>query len=124
MKDKQGDDFAKIGKFLKNLTVAEHFYLGHVLHLIENINSIIERYKLSKEYACELFHVNLSQYDNFTKGDYNYTIRDMAVITAVYRKLETERIAAVELFTVSTKLKDDVALPQDQSEETTDGTNI
>lgn len=123
MKDKQGDDFAKIGKFLKNLTVAEHYYLGHVLHMIGSIGSIIEKYSLSKGRACQLFHVNLSQYDNYTKGNYNYTIRDMAVVTAVYRKLETERIAEVELFKVSAKLKDKeaVPVPQDTPQGTEEG---
>ena len=57
MKDKQGDDFAKVGKFLKNLTVAEHYYLGHVLHITGSVASIIEKFALSKERACELFHV-------------------------------------------------------------------
>jgi hypothetical protein len=118
MKDNQGDDFAKVGKFLKNLTVAEHYYLGHVLHLIGSVGSIIEKFSLSKERACELFHVKLSQYDNYTKGNYTYSVRDMAVITAVYRKLETERIAEAELFKVSTKLADKktVEVPQDNAE--------
>jgi len=123
MKDKQGDDFAKVGKFLKGLTVAEHFYLGHVLQTINYIKSIVEKFELTKERACELFHIKPSQYDNYTKGNYTYTVRDMAVITAVYRKLEAEKVAEAELFKVKAKLAEKEAV-RPESKEATDGTDI
>lgn len=95
------DDFKKVRAFLKDLTPIEYRYLELTMQVVGGIQMIINRYKLSKERFCELFKINPKIYNKYTKGDFSYSLDDMARIDAIYHLLETERIQKEEIIKVN-----------------------
>ena len=90
------EDFKKIGKFLKGLEPVEYRYLELSVQMVSSIQNLIERHKLTKEEFCEMFHIKPTKYLDYTKGNYNYSLNDMATLNYVYRKLETEKLKETE----------------------------
>jgi hypothetical protein len=82
----------KVRMFLKNLNQVEFHYLELTMQVVGNLQSIIKKYKLDEKRFCELFHISPKKYDDYTKGNFNYSVHDMATLNYVYQQLETERI--------------------------------
>lgn len=89
-------DSKKVRLFLKELNQVEFRYLELTMQIVSDLQMLIKRYKLDKKRFCELFHINAKVYDRYTKGDFNYTVNDMATLNAVYQQLEIERIKEEE----------------------------
>ena len=50
-----------------------------------------EKYEISEERFCELFQITPTKYENYIKGNYNYTVKDMGLLNAVHALLENEK---------------------------------
>ena len=86
----------KIQKFLMELSDVDAIYLNTVLNYVKELNDLIKKHDLSKERFCELFNIKESEFINFTKGNYDYSLVDMATINAVWMKLESERLELIK----------------------------
>ena len=85
-------DTEKIGSFLKSLDGAEYTYLQHCMEMRSGISSLIKRHNLSKEDVCERFKIEPEIYEDYVKGNYNYSIMDMARLNAVFMALEVKKL--------------------------------
>jgi hypothetical protein len=104
MKD---DNFKKVGLFLKDITPTEYRYLELTMQMVSGMRELIEKYKLDKKEFCELFEIKPAKYENYTKGNFNYSVEDMVKLTWVWRKLETKRIQEQEMFKVGVNLNEE-----------------
>ena len=85
-------DDKKIGKFLKSLNKAELIYMKHCMDLTESINRVIDDYDLSKEYVCEAFQISTRKYNDFVSGNFEYTMRHMATLNALFMEHEQKKL--------------------------------
>jgi hypothetical protein len=85
-------DTEKIGLFLKSMNGAEYIYLQHCMEMRNGISSLIKRHNLSKEDVCERFKIEPEIYDDYVKGNYNYSIMDMARLNAAFMALEVKKL--------------------------------
>lgn len=95
------ENLKKIGKFLKELEPIEYRYLELTMHMVSGFQTIIERYKVSKEDFCKHFSINPKRYNDYIKGNFNYTLDDMATLNFVYQKLEAERVQKEEMIKIN-----------------------
>jgi hypothetical protein len=65
------------------------------------ISNLIKRHNLTKGYICETFKIKDKQYENYVKGNYNYSILDMARVNALHFELETKKLQEQAPFQVS-----------------------
>lgn len=87
----------KIGRFLKDLNGAERIYLEQVMRLSDNMQELQKHNNLSNTDFCELFNIKPSKYENYISGNYNYTVKDMALLNAAYVKLKSaEALVKIE----------------------------
>lgn len=100
---KKEDEFKKVRLFLKELEPVQFRYLELTMQIVSDLQMLIKRYKLDKKRFCELFHINAKIYDRYIKGDFNYTVNDMATLNYVYQTLEIERIKEEERIKIATK---------------------
>lgn len=77
-KPKSKIDVCRIGAFLKSVEGAEYIYLQHNMAMREQFQYLINRDKLTKHGFCKLFNIKQSEYKNYTMGNYNYSVHDMA----------------------------------------------
>ena len=82
----------KIGTFLKSITEAEYIYMGHCMGMRDSIEKLIKRHKISKADFCKRFHIKPSGYNDFVKGNRNYTAMDMARLNSAFMELEIEQV--------------------------------
>lgn len=82
----------KIGSFLKSLNEAEFIYMGHCMGMRDTINRLIKKHKVSKADFCLKFKIKPGQYNDFVKGNRNYSAMDMATLNAFYVELESEHL--------------------------------
>ncbi len=85
-------DTKKVGLFLKQINGAEYIYLEHCIGVRNGINSLIKRHNLSKQDVCERFKIKPARYNDYVKGNYNYSIVDMACLNATFMELEAEKL--------------------------------
>ncbi len=85
-------DIKKIGTFLKSVDGAEYLYMRHCMGMRDNIQELIKRHKLSRLDFCERFHINPKKYSDYIKGNYNYSMNDMAALNASFMELECEKL--------------------------------
>ena len=85
-------DSKKVRTFLKSINSVEFRYLELTVQMVSSMQSLIVRHKLDKARFCELFHIKPTNYVNYTKGNWNYAVDDMAQLNSVYLKLETEAL--------------------------------
>jgi hypothetical protein len=97
------DNYKKIGKFLKELTPIEYRYMELTMQMVSGFNHIIETYKLSKEDFCKKMEVKPAKYEDYVKGNYNYSIHDMVQLQMVHADLEHERLRARDIIKVETE---------------------
>jgi hypothetical protein len=94
-------DSKKVRTFLKNLTSVEFRYLELTMQMASGMQNLIQRYKLDKQRFCDLFGINAKVYERYIKGDFNYTLDDMALLNANYQLLEIERIKEEDLIKIA-----------------------
>lgn len=85
-------DNSKIGKFLKALSPAEFIYLRHTVNLRDKIESLIKKYKLSKEDFCNRIKLPASKYNDFVTGNHDYSLREIAALECAWHELEKANI--------------------------------
>lgn len=85
-------DTKKIGLFLKSMDGAEYLYMQQSMEIRNSIERLIKRYNLSKQDVCQRFKIKPLQYNNYVKGNYNYSVMDMARINACFMELEMEKL--------------------------------
>ena len=81
-----------IGKFLKSMKGADFLYLKHTVIFRSNLEKMMKRYNLTKEYMCEKFHLSAPDYANFISGNYNYSLRDIANYECAWVELEKKKV--------------------------------
>jgi hypothetical protein len=82
----------KIGVILKALDGADYIYLEHCMNMRKGINNLIKRHNLSKNDVCERFKITPKNYEDFIKGNYNYSINDIACLNASFVELESIKL--------------------------------
>lgn len=82
----------KIGAFLKYLDNGDFIYLKHCVGIRDSISELISRHSLTKDFVCQKFNLKPNKFNDFVKGNYNYTIRDLACLNALYMELESESL--------------------------------
>jgi hypothetical protein len=97
------DCYKKVGKFLKELTPTEYRYMELTMQMVSGFNDLIKRFKLSKEDFCKKMEIKPARYEDYVKGNYNYSIHDMVQLQMVYADLEAERLRARDIIKVETE---------------------
>ena len=82
----------KIGRFIKSLNDAEFIYLKHTVDISEAIRHLIKRHKLSKAQVCEFFKTTPNKYNDIVKGNFNYSLHEIACLNVAQVTLETKKI--------------------------------
>ena len=95
------DEFKTVRQFLKELTPVQFRYLELTMQMAGSMQDMIKRHKLTKERFCELFQIKPAKYNDYIKGNFNYSVHDMAMLNANHIKLETERIQKEEIVKVT-----------------------
>lgn len=85
-------DTKKIGTFLKSIDGAEYIYMQHCMEMRNGITNLIKRHNLSKQEVCEKFKIKPIKYNDYIKGNYNYSVMDMACLNAAFMELEAEKL--------------------------------
>lgn len=85
-------DSKRIKKFLAQTTGANYQFLSAMMDVRNGINNIITNYKLSKEEVCERFGVSKRKYNDFILGNYEYDLKVMAVVNALFCEYETKNL--------------------------------
>ena len=91
----------KVKTFLKEINTLEYRYLELTMQIVSGIRNLIQRYNLTKEEFCDLFHIKPINYVNYTCGNYNYKLDDMATLNYVYQKLESERVKEEDIIKIA-----------------------
>jgi hypothetical protein len=99
-------DSKKVRTFLKGINSVEFRYLELTMQMASGLQNLIKRYELDKKRFCDLFGINAKVYNSYIKGDFNYSVEDMALLNANYHLLETERIKQEDLIKVGNIEKD------------------
>ena len=86
-------DIKKIGAFLKSMDGADYIYLEHSIGMRSSIQNLIKRHKLTKKDVCDRLNVNPKKYEDFVKGNCNYSLIDMARLNAAFIDLESQKLA-------------------------------
>jgi hypothetical protein len=102
----------KIGEFLKNLSKAEFIYLQHSIEFVKSLDMMTLRHKITKAQVMEKFKLKTDhEYENFTKGNMEYSLRDLARLNAFYVELETDALEDTAPFQVNKNpTKDDLPI--------------
>lgn len=103
MKD---DEFKRVRQFLKDLTPVQFRYLELTMQMASSMQDLVKRFKLSKEDFCKMFEIKPAKYNDYIKGNYNYSVHDMAMLNANYIKLESERVQKAEIVQVGVETKE------------------
>jgi hypothetical protein len=99
----KNDNFKKVGKFLKELTPTEYRYMELTMQMVSGFNDLIARFKLTKEDFCEKFEIKPAKYEDYVKGNYNYSVEDMIKLQFVYADLEAERLRSRDMIKITTE---------------------
>ena len=81
----------KIREFLGNLTDHEYRFIRIQISLANDARKIISDFNVSKERFCELIELDLSDYDAYVKGGFEYTVDKMALLNAAFCTLKAEQ---------------------------------
>ena len=82
----------EIQKFLGSLNKVEFVYVEHAIRIVNSINNLIEEFSIPKEVICSSFEIKICEYDNFIKGNFEYTLKDIAVINSLHYQYNAEKI--------------------------------
>ena len=100
MDKERKDDYNMVRKFISELTTSEFRCAELTIQFVKAYNDLIKRHQLTKEDFCKLFNVKSKNYNNFIKGNYNYTVNDMAILNSIHAKLEAELALKSEIVKV------------------------
>jgi len=82
----------KIGSILKSIDGAEYMYMRHCMGVRDALSQLIKTHNISQEDFCQRFNIKPSKYKDFVMGNYNYSIKDLACLNAVFIELETQSL--------------------------------
>lgn len=91
----------KVNKFLSELNDWEFRHLELIVSLVSSIKALNENYMLTRERFCELLKINDSDYENYLKGNYEYTLNDMVSINIAYRLVEKEKAEKLDIIKIA-----------------------
>lgn len=98
-------DTKRIGLFLKSMDGAEYRYLCLSMQFRASLESLIKEHNLSKEEICQRFKIKLAKYNDYVKGNYNYSLIDMASLNASHMELGIKKLEENPPFKVASKDK-------------------
>ena len=81
----------EIRQFLKELSEADFRYLEIQMSIAKDGKNLISKFNISKERFCELMQIELSEYEDFINGAFDYDIMKMALMHCAWVKLRTEQ---------------------------------
>jgi len=82
----------KIGKFLMSLTKQDYIFLQNCIDFRNSLATLIERHELSDDFICDKFNVKPSKLKHFIGGNYEYTLRDISTLNAIFIQLESDKL--------------------------------
>ena len=88
LKDKE------IRTFLSELNDTEFHYLNIQFSLARDSRSMITEFNITKERFCELMKIEITEYQAFLNGGYNYDIMKMALLKTAWVLLRSEQAKA------------------------------
>lgn len=89
-------DEIKIHSFMKTLDKANYIYMQHLMSIRDVLESIIEKYSLTKEDICRELEISPKKYNDYITGAVNYNMRDLAKINALSTKMKIMNLAENE----------------------------
>ena len=81
----------KIRSFLSNLSDLDYRYLRLQCSLANDARTLVKDFLLTREQFCERMKIQLSEYDSYMNGGFEYTIMHMAMIQAYFMELSMEK---------------------------------
>ncbi len=76
--------------FLSGLSDEDFRYLEIQMSLAKDSRNMINQFNLTKERFCELVKIDLSKYQDFLNGGFDYDVEKMALLHCAWVKLRTE----------------------------------
>ena len=91
----------KVRMFLNSLNDLDYRYLRLQCQMANDARHIVNEFLITKEQFCERMKLDVSEYDSYMNGGYEYTVMHMAMIQAYYIELSMEKskLEANERFT-------------------------
>ena len=83
-------NLSNISKFLLTCNTAELIYIQSTTDFANALVRMIRHYRLDRKKFCELMEISPSIYKKYTKGAYNYSLKDFAKYNIVIEKLKDE----------------------------------
>lgn len=81
----------EVRQFLSGLSNADFRYLEIQMSLAKDSRGLIDKFKISQERFCELMEIDLSQYQDFLNGAFDYDIQKMALLHCAWVTLRSEQ---------------------------------
>ena len=81
----------KVRTFLSRLNDLDYRYLRLQCQMANDARNLVKDFLLTKEQFCERMKLELSEYDSYMTGGYQYTVMHMAMIQAYFMELSMER---------------------------------
>lgn len=85
--------YDKISKFLSDLSDIEFRYLRLCTQMANDARQVVLDHNLSKEQFCNEMCIDLADYNKYMRGGYEYSLKTMASLQALYVRLKTEEAA-------------------------------
>ena len=96
-------DTKKIGSFLQSVNGAEYRYLELSMQVRNGIGYLMNQYNLSKEEIINRFNIPPKKVDKYIKGNYNYSMIDMACLNTAIREMEVKEAQEREVIKINTE---------------------
>lgn len=81
----------EIRAFLSELNDTEFHYLNIQFSLARDSRNMVNEFNLTKERFCELMQIDITLYDAFLNGGFDYDIMKMALLKTAWVKLRSEQ---------------------------------
>ena len=78
--------------FLNNAKDVDLINMKHRLNISTDAKHLFTDSKLSKEEFCNAMHIKPNKLASFLKGTFNYTLKELCAINALYIKINTEKL--------------------------------
>ena len=89
-------DSKKVGSFLKSMKEADYIYMKHCIQMRDNIETFIRETGISKEDFAERLNIPIKKYNDFVLGNWNYSIRSMSILNAMFIEVQMEKLKKME----------------------------
>ncbi len=100
-------DYKKVRDFLTELDDVGFRYMKIQVSMGTDARNMMEEFNLSKEQFCELAKIDISDFQSYINGGYDYTVLNMAIMHTVWidlRKQQAEKEVAEKLTNVATEI--------------------